>query len=64
MHVDTTDASSLYQAIKAVLVRSSLPKSKCRRQGYDGASDMMGHLTRVATRIQQEEPKFIVLSIH
>ena len=36
-------------AIKNVLIRCSLPLSKCQGQDYDGASVMMGHLTGVAT---------------
>ena len=46
----------LYEVIKDVLVRCCLPLSLCRGQAYDGASNMRGIQTGVATRIQTETP--------
>ena len=56
VHMIRTDADTLSKAIMDVLVRCSLPLSKCRGQGYDGAAAMMGHLRGVAARLRQEEP--------
>ena len=39
------------------MVRLSLPVERCRGQCYDGASNMSGRCSGVATRIQQEEPR-------
>lgn len=49
-------------AIKDILVRCALPLAQCRGQGYDGASNMMGHLRGVATQIKAEEAAAI--SVH
>ena len=49
---DRTDANTLTQLIKDVLVRLSLPLERCRGQRYDGASNMSGRRSGVATRIQ------------
>ena len=50
VHVPRTTADTLTAAIKDVLIRCSLPLAQCRGQGYDGASNMMGHLHGVATQ--------------
>ena len=57
VEVCETDASTLTSAIKDVLLRVSLPLSQCVGQAYDGASNMAGHLSGVAKRIQDEEPR-------
>ena len=44
VHVEKTDSKFLHSAIKDVLIRCSLPISRCRGQGYDGAANMMGNL--------------------
>ena len=59
VQLDRTDADSICQAIKDVLTRCILPLSQCRGQGYDGASNMMGHLRGVATQLRKEEPTAI-----
>ena len=56
VHVPDTTASTLTAIIKYVLIRCVLPLDNCRGQAYDGASNMMGHLTGVATQIQNEYP--------
>ena len=53
---DRTDAS-LTKLSKDVLLRLSLPLNRCRGQCFDGASNMSGRRSGVATRIQQEEPR-------
>ena len=62
VHVPRTTSNTLTMAIKDVLVRCALPLAQCRGQGYDGASNMMGHLRGVATQIQAEEAAAI--SVH
>ena len=57
--VEQTDAASLTSTLKDALIRSGLQLTQCRGQTYDGASNMSGHLTGVATRIQKEEPKAV-----
>ena len=59
VHVEQTDAKSLYLAIKDVLIRCSLPLSHCRGQGYDGAANMMGHLRGLAKRVEADEASAI-----
>ena len=44
-------------AIKDVLLKLQLSLVNCRGQCYDGASNMMGHKTGVAKRIQELQPK-------
>ena len=62
VHVPRTTADTLTAAIKDVLIRCALPLAQCRGQGYDGASNMMGHLRGVATQIKAEEATAI--SVH
>lgn len=58
MHqVDTTDAETITLLIKDCLLRCSLPMINLHGQAYDGASNMAGRLTGVATRISNEYPK-------
>ena len=63
IHVEKTDATSTSSAIKDVFVRCSLPISQCRGQGYDGCSEMMGHLTGVGTQLRQIDFRCTVLHI-
>ena len=62
MYVPRTTADTLTAAIKDVLIRCSLPLAQCRGQGYDGASNTMGHLRGVSTQIRAEETTAI--SVH
>ena len=57
--VTSTDAATLASTIKDTLIRVSLPMSQLCGQTYDGASNMAGHghLTGVAKRIQDDQPK-------
>ena len=48
--VPNTTASTLFNAIKDVLLRCSFPVQQYRGQGYDGASNMMGRLSGVARK--------------
>ena len=55
-NVGTIDATTLTSAIHDVLLRMGLKLSMCRGQCYDGASNMTGSKTGVATRLMAEEP--------
>ncbi|CAH1254781.1 ZMYM1 [Branchiostoma lanceolatum] len=52
----STDAATITAAIKDTLLRTGLPLKLCRGQAYDGAANMKGHRSGVATRIKTEEP--------
>lgn len=54
--VPNTTAETLFTIIKDVLIRCNLPLSLCRGQAYDGASNMQGKRTGVATRLRNEQP--------
>ncbi|XP_035690920.1 zinc finger MYM-type protein 1-like [Branchiostoma floridae] len=54
--LSSTDAATITAAIKDTLLRTGLPLKLCRGQAYDGAANMKGHRTGVATRIKTEEP--------
>lgn len=54
--VPKTDAETIYLALRDTLIRCGLPLEHCRGQGYDGAANMMGHLSGVAVRIQSQFP--------
>ena len=55
--VEATNAASLKSVICDCLTRCGLSLSNCCGQAYDGAANMSGRLSGVATRIQQDEPK-------
>ena len=55
MHVEKPDSKSLHSAIKDVLIRCSLPISRCRGQGNDGAANMMGNLRGLAKLFEADE---------
>ena len=59
INVPKTDSCTLTSCIKDCLIRFSLPISQCRGQAYDGASNMQGHISGVATQIQNTEPSAI-----
>ena len=48
---------TIVSAVKDVLLKLQLPLANCRGQCYDGASNMLGHRTGVAKRIQDRQPK-------
>ena len=57
--IPKNNSEMLTTLIKDCLVRFSLPLSQCRGQAYDGASNMRGHISGVAARIQEIEPTAI-----
>ena len=54
-------AETIASAIKGVLLKLQLSLVYCRGQCYDGASNMMGHKTGVAKRIQDLQPNALNL---
>ena len=55
-HIKETDAETITNCLKDILLRCNLFLDDCRWQAYDGAAAMSGHLRGVATRIQAENP--------
>ena len=56
-NVPNMGAGTIVSAIKDVLLKLQLSLVNCRGQCYGGASNMMGHKTGVAKRIQDLQPK-------
>ena len=54
--VPDTKADTLFKVLKDLLIRCNLPLALCRGQAYDGAANMQGRRSGVATRILEEEP--------
>lgn len=52
-----TTGDTLFQLLKDVLMRFSLPVNKCRGQCYDSASNVSGIRTGLQARMQELEPK-------
>ncbi len=42
IQLENTEASTLYSAIRDILIHCSLPITQCRSQAFDGASNMSG----------------------
>ena len=59
INVPKTDASTFTMAIKDCLVQFGLPIIQCRGQAYNGASNMSGHVSGVASQIHKLEPSAI-----
>lgn len=57
-------SDTIVHAIKDVLLRSNLSLQNCRGQTYDGASNMMGKKSGVATQIKKQQPKAIETHCH
>jgi hypothetical protein len=53
-HVTQTTAIALKEVVYFVLGNNSLSPSRIRGQGYDGASNMQGHLNGLKTLIMQD----------
>jgi len=56
VHVQDTTSSTLKDAIVSLLMEHKLTLSKCRGQGYDGASNMKGEINGLKTKIMDESP--------
>ena len=53
-------ADTLVAVIRDVLIRMNLSINNCRGQCYDGASNMIGAKSGVATQIKKDEPRAIL----
>ena len=62
--VNDIKSETLVHTIKDILVRFNLPINDCRGQTYDGASNMLGKKSGVATQIKAIQPKAIVTHCH
>ena len=60
--VPDTKAETLFTVIKDLLIRCSLSIDMCRGQAYDGAANMLGHRSGVATRFLAINPS--ALPVH
>ena len=56
-HIPDISAQTIVSAIKDALMRLQLSLTNCRGQCYDGASNILGHKSGVAKRIQDLQPK-------
>lgn len=54
--VEDTSSLALKEAIQSLLIKYQLPLSKIRGQGYDGASNMKGHVNGLKKLIMEESP--------
>ena len=59
--VDDITAATLFSSLKDVLLRMNISLQNCRAQCYDGASNMVGARSGVATLIQKEESRAILV---
>ena len=59
--VDDITAATLFSSLKDVLLRLNMNIQNCRAQCFDGASNMIGAQSGVATLIQKEEPRAILV---
>ena len=62
INLPKTDAATIYEKIKFLLNRLGLNLNQVRGQGYDGAANMCGHLSGVATKVMKDNP--LALYVH
>ena len=53
-------SDTIIRVIKDIMVRLNIQLENCRGQTYDGASNMLGKKSGVATQILSEQPKAVV----
>mgnify|MGYP003703309603 CR=1 FL=1 len=56
VHVEDTTSLTHKEAIKSLLMQYQLPLSKVRGHGYDGASNMKGHVNGLKKLIVEDSP--------
>ena len=54
--VDNITSETLVNSLKDILLRMGLSVQNCRGQCYDGANNMVGSKSGVATQIQKRNP--------
>jgi len=62
-NIPGTGAETIVSAMKDVLLKLQLSLANCRGQCYDGASNMFGHKSGVAKRIQAFKQRLILLTV-
>ena len=62
--LDNIRSSTIVNAVKDILSRSNLNLEDCCGQTYDGASNMLGQYSGVATKILAEGPKAVITHCH
>ena len=62
--INDIKSDTIVDAIKDVLLRCQLELSMCRGQTYDGASNMLGKKSGVATQILTLQPTAFVTHCH
>ena len=63
-HIPNIDSETIESVLKDALIRLQLSLNECRGQCYDGASNMLGKKSGVATRIQNTQPKAFPTHCH
>ena len=63
-HIPNTVSSTTESVLKDVLIRQQLYLNKCRGQCYDGASNMLGKMFGVVTKIKEIQPKAYATHCH
>ena len=58
--IEDNKTETSFKSIKDVLNRMDIPLTDCSGQCYDGASNMVGAKTGVATRIKEIEPRALL----
>ena len=61
INIPKTDGETIATLIQDCLLRHALPISQCRGQAYNEAANMSRHLRGVAARIQNIEPRAIMV---
>ena len=62
--IPNISSETIEKALKDSLIRLQLSLNECRGQCYDGASNMLGKNSGVATRIQNIQPKAHITHCH
>ena len=57
LHIEKTDAASLYQHLRELLEKYGLDITHLRGQGYDGCASMSGKYTGLQARIKEVCPE-------
>eukprot|EP00112_Aurelia_sp_Birch-Aquarium-sp1_P001569 Seg1170.3 transcript_id=Seg1170.3/GoldUCD/mRNA.D3Y31 product="Zinc finger MYM-type protein 1" protein_id=Seg1170.3/GoldUCD/D3Y31 len=62
--IDNIESSTIVATIKDAFLRMQLSFSDCRGQTYDGARNMLGRKSGIATQISAVQPKALVTHCH
>ena len=62
--LENIKSDTIVRVIKDVMLRLNIQLENCRGQTYNGASNMLGKISAVATQILSEQPKAVVTHCH